>query len=56
MDKKEKKNNRKLTEEAVDSLGSAGMVSLKGQPFLDEEGEKTYVRYEDLEEDQEKRK
>jgi len=56
MDKKEKRTNRRLVEEAVDMLGSARMVSLQGQPFLDKDGEKKYVKYEKLDEEQGKGK
>lgn len=56
MDKKDKETNRRLVEEKTDMLGSARMVTIKGQPFLDNDGDKTYVKYEEVDEDQGKRK
>lgn len=56
MGRKEKRTNRRIEEETVDMLGSAPMVSLEGQPFLDKDGEKKYVKHEDLDEEQGKGK
>ncbi len=55
MDKEQKKKIKKLGAEATDILGSAKMITLRGQPFLDAKGEKSYLRHETLDEEQEQR-
>ena len=56
MDNEQRKRKERLKAETTDYLGSAPMVSLKGQPFLDADGEKPYLKHESLEEEQGKRK
>lgn len=56
MDKEQEKKKRDLVTETTDMLGSAPMVTLNGQPFLDENGGKPYVRHESLDEEHGKRK
>lgn len=51
MDKKQKKKIKKLEAEATDVLGSGLMVTIKGQPFLDAQGEKLYLDHETLDEE-----
>lgn len=55
MDKEQKKKIKRIEAETTDMLGSAKMVTLEGQPFLDEDGGKPYVE-ETLDEKDGKRK
>lgn len=50
MDKEQEKRRKRIREETSDVLGSAPMISLKGQPFFDADGEKPYVKHEVLDE------
>ncbi|MGI6554224.1 MAG: hypothetical protein ACOX2P_02250 [Bacillota bacterium] len=50
MDKEQKKRKKRIREETSDVLGSAPMTSLRGQPFFDADGEKTYIEEEVLDE------
>lgn len=56
MDKEQKKKIKRIEAEATDVLGSAQMVTIAGQPFLDDEGDKQYLRHETLDEEQDQRK
>ena len=56
MDKEQIQKKKDFLSQTTDKLGSAPMVTFKGQPFLDEEGEKEYIMQEKLEEGQGKRK
>jgi hypothetical protein len=55
MDKEQRQKKKDLVAETTDKLGSASMVTLNGQPFLDADGGKPYVRHETLDEEQGKR-
>lgn len=56
MDKEQKKKIKRIEAEATDILGSAQMVTIEGQPFLDAQGEKQYLKHESLDEEQDQRK
>jgi len=51
LDREQERKKRDLVAETTDMLGSAPMVTLNGQPFLDEDGGKRYVRHESLDEE-----
>ncbi|HHX95065.1 MAG TPA: hypothetical protein GX691_04490 [Clostridia bacterium] len=51
MDKEQKKRKKRIEEETSDVLGSAPLISLRGQPFFDADGEKTYIEQEVLDEE-----
>lgn len=56
MDQEQKKRMKRLKEETVETIGSAPMITLQGQPFLDADGQKVYLRHENLDEEEGKRK
>lgn len=56
MDKEQKKIKEDLVTETTDKLGSAPMVTLKGQPFLDAKGDKEYILQKASDGEQEKGK